>query len=74
VAKENQITKSVMEVLKDAIQSETKKLEDYQVTLKSLSLLQYIQTTHYSGSEILPYLQNVHVPSDNIESTRFTLD
>ena len=42
VAQENQITKAVTEVLKEGIESETSKFEEYQVTLKSLSLLQYI--------------------------------
>ena len=72
VAKENQITRQVTEVLREGIQNETSQFEEYQTTLKSLQLLQHIETTHYSGSEVLPYLKNVHVPSDTIENTRFT--
>ena len=72
MAKENQITRQVTETLKEGITNEASKFEEYQTTLKSLQLLQQIETTHYSGSEVLPYLKNVHIPLDTIENTRFT--
>ena len=53
---------------------EVPKLEDYQVTLKSLSLFQHLKVTIYSGQEVMPYMKSVHVPMDNIENTRFTVE
>lgn len=59
--------------LREAIQSEQIKIEEYHTTLQNLSLIQRIQTQHFSGNEVPLYLQNVHIPTDEVESTRFSV-
>ena len=73
VEQENAISQQVLGTLKDAIQSEQIKIEEYHTTLQNLSLINRIRTQHFSGNEVPLYLQNVHIPTDEIESTRFSV-
>ena len=74
VAQENKTSKKVLEFLKDSIQYEVPKLEEYQTTIENMNLMSIIETTHHSGSELPPYLKNVHSPKDNVESCRFSVE
>lgn len=74
VEQENKITRQVTDMLRDGIEQERGKFEEYSASLPSLLLMQYIEATHFTGQEVMPYLRHVHVPSDTIENTRFTCE
>lgn len=71
VAQENQSCSDILKVLKQSIQSEQIRIEDYQCQLSVPSLFDQIQTIQFSSSSTPLYLQNIHVPTDDHEACRF---
>ena len=73
VAQENQICNHVLDILRESIKSETLKLDDYQCLLPTLSLYDKIEQIPFSTSTKPRYLQNIHVPTDDLEASRFDM-
>jgi hypothetical protein len=73
VSEENNITQHVLSAFKECIQNDQININEYSTTLQSLSLMDIINTRHFSGSETPKYLQSLHIPTEQIESVRFSL-
>jgi hypothetical protein len=64
----------VLQVLKEAVTTEQLNIEEHQSTLPSLNLYDRIQIMHFNSGEKPLYMRNVHIPTDNVESSRFKVD
>jgi len=74
VAQENQISNHILSFLKDSVHSEQIKIEEYQTQLANLSLFSKIQTVQFNVEDTALYLQNIHIPTDDIEANRFNVE
>ena len=74
VQEENSITQQVMSAIKESIQNELTRIEEYQTSLSTLSLMGKINIRQFSNNEVPKYLKNLLVPTDQIESIRFSSD
>jgi len=60
--------------LKDVINSEQLKIEEYQTQLSNLSLFSKIQTVQFNIDDTPLYLRKVHIPIEEVDSNRFDLE
>jgi hypothetical protein len=74
VAQENAISQEIISQIKECIQTEKLTIEEYESQLQPLQLDQLIQIIQYRSDAVPLYLNQVHVPSDQIEASRFTLE
>lgn len=72
VSEENSLSQQVLFYMKECIISDQIKIDEYQITLSSLSLLEIINIRHFSCSETPKYLRSLHIPTE-VDSVRFTL-
>lgn len=74
VAQENAISQEIVGQIKECIQTEKLTIEEYESQLQPLRLDQLIQIIQYRSEEVPLYLRSVHVPTEQIEASRFTLE
>ena len=74
VAQENYISQQIVQKITGFVKDEHMRIEDYECQLQKLSLFSRIQKMSFSNDMPPLYLQNVHVPQDDLESCRFGVD